>query len=1223
MTRFYSSGLAFLLLIGILGSFALSANGDYSTECGGGYQFGQWNPQEFNCSTTVENQVAPVVGVGASASDAEMKKMVLQVQRLDCSFVPGIVTTMGSRLFDSEERKITSQNVASIFPNDGLMVVTGVAMGAKDEGDVTSVSLLARPIPSYCVMQSEKKFIGIQDGSVYVSNEVDFQSKDNPQNANEIPFTSVPQNYYVVGVGAHIDAGGEVSSIGLQSVALRPPLIASCQIQGTNQIGVKESATYVVKCFASNGQELACPMDPLNNPSGVPGNGGYGDLRNKLTWSKSSENISFEGSNEGRSITIETGSQTGPVTLRVNSADDLDYSPGKVSYGNNGNANKTFSIPMIPSDNIESFTVNRFYFNDGGRFRINGQENFTDVTGTIGGDDIPQINGVKVGLGQDQSRYKVDGPYQPADSRYGRQVQTQNSYPLDFSRYFNFNGTNQLYLEGRDAAEGGAAEVNFFVNRQPFTCSKTIEVTDNPTVPSCINPKANASICTGDADGLIQDTVGQAVTTCSATQKCEYTCNTGYVLSGGECVPVEPANSIAYSSTLFIGNQCFGGNSPYQFTENKLPPFMENNYNFVYWTGSVNYSNGTTFAPFTETFTGGMEFCNQDVVDSSGNPTKGPLQYGIILDAFNEENVRYDASIENPEDFEYRLVDLSFDPNIAPKRVWNLVLVRKSTNQLVYRVGVSAQPESALMITGQLDGPIPPTFIGATNTIFSISLDRDHDGVADTTCGSGYTAPANSARYAYLNLTKASITTNPHPIDQCDLRPTQNVCMNQPYNSIRCFENAIPSFTQNYQLINNPSSCEANTPQNACRAYCAPGYRLNEARTACEVEPSPQYESSCHIQLADEDGSVLCTTDAVNSDTGRCLLLPGETYQVTGTATNTGNTPWPPAGEIQTEFNFNQNPTQTNGQDAIISTSPFSTPNDEGHEEDVEFTITHQDSQIGFCSIPFTLTNTPPTPSQTCQISRTDGQTGPTYLPQTRLDYRVDCFEDGKRIETGCQSPNWSLSDAPAEWAIGPTPNAYTNTLQSLTPNNKTGSGRLMVNTRTDKSQSIWCNTNVEIRPVQSDVVIVSQLQQNRVTINPDTERARIEGSLALTILREPDEPLMYALQLLDNEGQVVSMAPLAESNCKNPPSAFTNETCTFSFDEIEPKRFYSIRIVVSGVRLPGGSIETVLSNNTETTSRFYIGNGQTVAPDLPLSAALFVALAAFGILLASQRKRD
>ncbi len=54
------------------------------------------------------------------------------------------------------------------------------------------------------------------------------------------------------------------------------------------------------------------------------------------------------------------------------------------------------------------------------------------------------------------------------------------------------------------------------------------------------NNPANASMCTGDNDPSA-NTAKALVATCSApagsAPKCEFTCNSGYVLSGGVCVP--------------------------------------------------------------------------------------------------------------------------------------------------------------------------------------------------------------------------------------------------------------------------------------------------------------------------------------------------------------------------------------------------------------------------------------------------------------------------------------------------------------------------------------------------------------------------------------------------------------------------------------------------------------------------------------------------------------
>ena len=66
----------------------------------------------------------------------------------------------------------------------------------------------------------------------------------------------------------------------------------------------------------------------------------------------------------------------------------------------------------------------------------------------------------------------------------------------------------------------------------------TLDCPSGPTQTySCTgNTPTNASLCAGDDQGLSQDTQITLVSSCTNTQKCEYTCNTGYHIENGFCV---------------------------------------------------------------------------------------------------------------------------------------------------------------------------------------------------------------------------------------------------------------------------------------------------------------------------------------------------------------------------------------------------------------------------------------------------------------------------------------------------------------------------------------------------------------------------------------------------------------------------------------------------------------------------------------------------------------
>ena len=67
------------------------------------------------------------------------------------------------------------------------------------------------------------------------------------------------------------------------------------------------------------------------------------------------------------------------------------------------------------------------------------------------------------------------------------------------------------------------------------------------TVPS------HASLCSGDDQGLTQDTSITLVSSCTNTQKCEYTCKTGYHLENGVCVA--ELDGVCHTYTGYYTNQ--------------------------------------------------------------------------------------------------------------------------------------------------------------------------------------------------------------------------------------------------------------------------------------------------------------------------------------------------------------------------------------------------------------------------------------------------------------------------------------------------------------------------------------------------------------------------------------------------------------------------------------------------------------------------------------------
>lgn len=82
---------------------------------------------------------------------------------------------------------------------------------------------------------------------------------------------------------------------------------------------------------------------------------------------------------------------------------------------------------------------------------------------------------------------------------------------------------------------------------QSGTCIQTPVYSCTGTVPS------NAQLCSGDDTGLTATTTRTLVASCG-TPKCEYTCSSGYQLSGGVCV----STSLCGNGALNSGEQCDG-----------------------------------------------------------------------------------------------------------------------------------------------------------------------------------------------------------------------------------------------------------------------------------------------------------------------------------------------------------------------------------------------------------------------------------------------------------------------------------------------------------------------------------------------------------------------------------------------------------------------------------------------------------------------------------------
>ncbi len=77
-------------------------------------------------------------------------------------------------------------------------------------------------------------------------------------------------------------------------------------------------------------------------------------------------------------------------------------------------------------------------------------------------------------------------------------------------------------------------------------------LTCTPNVCTGTDP-ANATMCTGDSSGLSANTAKTVATACG-TPKCEFTCNSGFVKSGNTCVPAVCTGSDPANATMCSGD---------------------------------------------------------------------------------------------------------------------------------------------------------------------------------------------------------------------------------------------------------------------------------------------------------------------------------------------------------------------------------------------------------------------------------------------------------------------------------------------------------------------------------------------------------------------------------------------------------------------------------------------------------------------------------------------
>lgn len=91
----------------------------------------------------------------------------------------------------------------------------------------------------------------------------------------------------------------------------------------------------------------------------------------------------------------------------------------------------------------------------------------------------------------------------------------------------------------------------------------TINVTDSvtPTFVCTGTTPNHSTICLGDDAGLTSDLAKLLVGSCTSSRKCEYTCNSGYTLSGGQCVAITPTASCTGIITS-NASRCFSSAIP-------------------------------------------------------------------------------------------------------------------------------------------------------------------------------------------------------------------------------------------------------------------------------------------------------------------------------------------------------------------------------------------------------------------------------------------------------------------------------------------------------------------------------------------------------------------------------------------------------------------------------------------------------------------------------------
>ena len=183
------------------------------------------------------------------------------------------------------------------------------------------------------------------------------------------------------------------------------------------------------------------------------------------------------------------------------------------------------------------------------------------------------------------STTNVSGPCMASGSWSGSKTGSGGSEIIPFSS-FHTAGIYSYNLQCWDS-EG------YPTLPQPTTATATVVYSCTGTIPT------NASLCSGDDAGLLGNISRSAVSSCTTATKCEYTCASGYMPSGGSCVPVSPT----ITNLKICRDSCMSG-----FLYSKLPDIGLGGFNLALGhpavtlcacSGAGNCKSDTNGAPNT------------------------------------------------------------------------------------------------------------------------------------------------------------------------------------------------------------------------------------------------------------------------------------------------------------------------------------------------------------------------------------------------------------------------------------------------------------------------------------------------------------------------------------------------------------------------------------------------------------------------------------------------